>query len=329
MWLLLNQSLHARPGRCSARSSALAGRLGAGAAAPGPQPHPPAWRRSCGWPVRSRSSRPLQHRASPGSSCVPAAGPALGLRPHPARTAGPARRWRCWPASSPPRPAPPGSNIDAGGRLAAAPRARPDRRGRLDRHHQGPLRAAADGDLPMSEAVLHWAARWPRSSCSASPWPARLRMVRGPRAQDRVLGLDALYVNAMLLLLTFGIRTGTTSISRRRWSSRCSASSHRGAGEIPDARRGDRMSHAADLPVWAAVPAALLLLLGAGAGADRRARAAAPEELLRARARADLGTTSGIGCVLLASMLFFSVLQAPAGAARGADRPLRRASPRR
>ena len=34
------------------------------------------------------------------------------------------------------------------------------------------------------------------------------RLVRGPRAQDRVLGLDALYVAAMLLLLVFGIRTG-------------------------------------------------------------------------------------------------------------------------
>jgi len=36
------------------------------------------------------------------------------------------------------------------------------------------------------------------------------RMLRGPRAQDRVLGFDALYVNAMLMLLTFGIQSGTT-----------------------------------------------------------------------------------------------------------------------
>jgi multicomponent K+:H+ antiporter subunit F len=33
------------------------------------------------------------------------------------------------------------------------------------------------------------------------------RMLRGPRAQDRVLALDALYVNAMILLLTIGIRS--------------------------------------------------------------------------------------------------------------------------
>ncbi|HVI25589.1 MAG TPA: K+/H+ antiporter subunit F [Xanthomonadaceae bacterium] len=36
-----------------------------------------------------------------------------------------------------------------------------------------------------------------------------VRMLRGPRAQDRALALDALYVNAMILLLTIGIRTGS------------------------------------------------------------------------------------------------------------------------
>lgn len=36
------------------------------------------------------------------------------------------------------------------------------------------------------------------------------RLFRGPRAQDRILGLDTLYVNAMLLLITFGIRYGST-----------------------------------------------------------------------------------------------------------------------
>jgi len=36
-----------------------------------------------------------------------------------------------------------------------------------------------------------------------------VRLIRGPRAQDRVLCFDALYVTAMLLLLTFGIRTGS------------------------------------------------------------------------------------------------------------------------
>ena len=36
------------------------------------------------------------------------------------------------------------------------------------------------------------------------------RVLRGPRAQDRVLALDTLYVNALILMVTFGIRTGST-----------------------------------------------------------------------------------------------------------------------
>jgi multicomponent K+:H+ antiporter subunit F len=35
------------------------------------------------------------------------------------------------------------------------------------------------------------------------------RMFRGPRAQDRVVALDSIYLCAMLLLVTFGIRSGT------------------------------------------------------------------------------------------------------------------------
>ena len=39
---------------------------------------------------------------------------------------------------------------------------------------------------------------------------ALARLLAGPRAQDRVLALDTLYVNAMLLVLAFGIREGTS-----------------------------------------------------------------------------------------------------------------------
>jgi multicomponent K+:H+ antiporter subunit F len=38
---------------------------------------------------------------------------------------------------------------------------------------------------------------------------ALYRLLRGPTAQDRVLALDTLYVNAMLLVLTFGLTVGT------------------------------------------------------------------------------------------------------------------------
>jgi multicomponent K+:H+ antiporter subunit F len=39
---------------------------------------------------------------------------------------------------------------------------------------------------------------------------AAYRMLRGPRAQDRVLGFDTLSVDAMLMLLAFGIKSGST-----------------------------------------------------------------------------------------------------------------------
>jgi multicomponent K+:H+ antiporter subunit F len=38
---------------------------------------------------------------------------------------------------------------------------------------------------------------------------ALYRVVRGPRAHDRVLAMDTLYVNAMLLIVSFGIATGS------------------------------------------------------------------------------------------------------------------------
>lgn len=69
------------------------------------------------------------------------------------------------------------------------------------------------------------------------------------------------------------------------------------------------MNHAADFPLWAALPVAVLLLLGAGLGLTGSIG------LLRLRGFYErvhaptLGTTLGIGSILLASMLFFSVTQ--------------------
>ncbi|CAM5421215.1 monovalent cation/H+ antiporter complex subunit F [Rhodanobacter lindaniclasticus] len=51
-----------------------------------------------------------------------------------------------------------------------------------------------------------------------------IRMVRGPRAQDRVVALDALYVNAMILLLTIGIRSGSMLYVEAGLIIACSAS---------------------------------------------------------------------------------------------------------
>ncbi|TCZ59666.1 K+/H+ antiporter subunit F [Roseicella aquatilis] len=62
----------------------------------------------------------------------------------------------------------------------------------------------------MSAALLSWSVLAAQILLAAAMGCATFRMLRGPRAQDRVLALDALYVNAAILLLVFGIRTGST-----------------------------------------------------------------------------------------------------------------------
>lgn len=62
----------------------------------------------------------------------------------------------------------------------------------------------------MTATLLAWSLTVAQLFLGLAMACASFRMIRGPRAQDRVLGLDTLYVNATLLLLTFGIRTGST-----------------------------------------------------------------------------------------------------------------------
>jgi multicomponent K+:H+ antiporter subunit F len=62
----------------------------------------------------------------------------------------------------------------------------------------------------MSATILSWSLLAAQILLGLAMAIAAFRIVRGPRAQDRILSLDALYVNAMLLLLVFGIRTGST-----------------------------------------------------------------------------------------------------------------------
>lgn len=62
----------------------------------------------------------------------------------------------------------------------------------------------------MSATVLTWALGLAQIFLAVAMGCAAVRLLIGPRAQDRITGFDTLYVNAMLLLLTFGIRTGST-----------------------------------------------------------------------------------------------------------------------
>ena len=62
----------------------------------------------------------------------------------------------------------------------------------------------------MSATILSWSLLTAQMLLGIAMAIAVFRIVRGPRAQDRIVALDALYVNAMLLLLVFGIRTQST-----------------------------------------------------------------------------------------------------------------------
>ncbi|WP_046863070.1 K+/H+ antiporter subunit F [Microvirga massiliensis] len=60
----------------------------------------------------------------------------------------------------------------------------------------------------MSAFVLFWSLGIAQVMLALAMSCAAFRMLWGPRAQDRVVGLDTFYVNAMLLLLTIGIQSG-------------------------------------------------------------------------------------------------------------------------
>lgn len=60
----------------------------------------------------------------------------------------------------------------------------------------------------MSTLVLAFAITGAQLLLALAMGCAAFRILRGPRAQDRVLGMDSLYIGGMLLLLTYGIQTG-------------------------------------------------------------------------------------------------------------------------
>lgn len=62
----------------------------------------------------------------------------------------------------------------------------------------------------MTSGFIIWLAlTYAQLALAAAGCLACTRLLRGPRAQDRVLALDTLYFNAMLLLVVTGMRLGT------------------------------------------------------------------------------------------------------------------------
>jgi multicomponent K+:H+ antiporter subunit F len=61
----------------------------------------------------------------------------------------------------------------------------------------------------MSAIIIFWAVAAAQIMLALAMATACWRLLRGPRAQDRVLALDSMYVSATLLLVMVGIRTGS------------------------------------------------------------------------------------------------------------------------
>ncbi|HEV7458172.1 MAG TPA: K+/H+ antiporter subunit F [Roseococcus sp.] len=61
----------------------------------------------------------------------------------------------------------------------------------------------------MTAMILSWSVFLAQVMLALAMGCTLWRVAVGPRAQDRVLALDTLYVLAAMLLLVFGIRTGS------------------------------------------------------------------------------------------------------------------------
>jgi multicomponent K+:H+ antiporter subunit F len=57
--------------------------------------------------------------------------------------------------------------------------------------------------------ILFWATTYAQGALAIAGLLAMLRILIGPRAQDRVLAVDSFYIIAMLLFVVTGMKLGT------------------------------------------------------------------------------------------------------------------------
>ncbi|HEY0276004.1 MAG TPA: K+/H+ antiporter subunit F [Paenirhodobacter sp.] len=62
----------------------------------------------------------------------------------------------------------------------------------------------------MSALILSYALAYAQTVIAIAACLCCWRLIRGPRAQDRVVALDTLYAATMLLLIVSGMRMGTS-----------------------------------------------------------------------------------------------------------------------
>lgn len=61
----------------------------------------------------------------------------------------------------------------------------------------------------MMAAIFYWGMVLTQLLLAAAMGIAVWRVITGPRAQDRILGMDTLYQAGMLQIIAFGVRTGS------------------------------------------------------------------------------------------------------------------------
>src|SRR5690625_3048941 len=72
-------------------------------------------------------------------------------------------------------------------------------------HGAAALRASLAGDIRMSTLVI-WSANFAIGCFMIGIVIATLRLVRGPDITDRVLALDTMYINGLMLLVALGVK---------------------------------------------------------------------------------------------------------------------------
>ena len=141
---------------------------------------------------------------------------------------------------------------------------------------------------------------------------ALLRLLRGPSAQDRVLALDFLYVNGMLVMLVLGIRFVSGMYFDRGAADRAVRLRRLvGAGQVPAARRGDRMTGrfamSDSVPSWVEGAVALLLLASGVLALTGALGLLRLRDFFQRMHPPALANTLAAWCAALASVVYFSV----------------------
>ena len=137
---------------------------------------------------------------------------------------------------------------------------------------------------------------------------ATIRLFIGPAAQDRILALDSVYTNGMLMLLLLGVRS-RSPIFRHRVADRAVRLRRISiARQVSAARRGCRTMTAETLPLWVTIPGTVLLVVAGIATLIGSFGLLRLRDFFSRMHGPSMTNTVGVGATLVASMLVSSAL---------------------